>query len=298
MEQDITNFKKWQLAARPKTLPAAAAPVITGAACAIHDGSFSFLIFLAALLGAFLLQISVNLANDYFDFKNHIDTEDRLGPLRVTQSGLIKPGAVRNAMILTLFLAFILGLWLIKSGGMPILIIVIVSLICALGYSGGPYPIASNGLGELFVFIFFGPVAVCGTYYLLTHTLSFKAVAASLPVGFLITAVMVVNNLRDIDTDAKAGKRTLAVILGKAGTKTEYFILVLGAYLIPACLFAFKVYSFFILLPLVSMPQAFPLLAVISEKKGPILNETLAGTARLALVYSILFSLGIILGTG
>ncbi len=297
MESTITGFKKWQLAARPKTLPAAAAPVITGAAAAFSDGSFSFFIFCAALLGAFLLQISVNLANDYFDFKNRIDTKERLGPQRVTQSGLIKPSAVRNAMVLTLFLSLLVGCLLIKTGGFPIFAIVILALVSTLCYSAGPYPIASNGLGELFVFIFFGPVAVCGTYYLLAHTLTFKAVAAAVPVGLLITAIMVVNNLRDIKTDEKAGKRTLAVILGESGTKTGYFLLVLIAYFIPPVLFAFKLSSFYILLPLVSMPLALPLLATISEKKGRVLNETLAGTARLSLIYSILFSLGIIFGS-
>lgn len=294
MEPDITTFKKWQLAARPKTLPAAAAPVITGAAAAFSDGSFSLFIFCAALLGAFLLQISVNLANDYFDFKNNIDTEERLGPRRVTQSGLIKPTTVRNAMILCLVFSFFIGLWLISIGGIPILIIVILSILSALCYSGGPYPIASNGLGDIFVFIFFGPIAVCGTYYLLTHTLTFKAAAASVPVGLLITAILVVNNLRDIETDKKAGKKTLAVILGETGTKTEYFLLILAAYLIPTLLFAFKISSCSILLPLISMPFSFPLLVAVSEKKGPILNEILAGTAKLSLGYSILFALGIL----
>ncbi|PIE60834.1 MAG: 1,4-dihydroxy-2-naphthoate octaprenyltransferase [Desulfobacterales bacterium] len=295
MTQDITNFKKWLLAARPKTLPAAAAPVITGGAVAFCDGSVSSLIFIAALAGAFLLQIAVNLANDYFDYKHDIDTDERLGPIRVTQSGLIRPGTVRNAMLLVLSIALTIGLWLITIGGLPILIIVIASLVCTLCYSGGPYPIASNGLGELFVFIFFGPVAVCGTYYLLSGTLTPNTVIASVPIGFLITAIMIVNNLRDIVTDAKAGKRTLAVMLGTPGTKTLYFFLVLTSYLIPALMFALGTYDFSILLPIVSMPLSIPLLQSISEQKGRLLNKTLAGTARLSLVYSILFSLGFLL---
>ncbi len=295
MDQNIPTLKKWQLAVRPKTLPAAAAPVITGGAAACRDGKFSYLIFFAALVGAFLLQIAVNLANDYFDFKSKIDTDERLGPIRVTQSGLIRPQSVRNAMLLALFSALAIGLWLITVGGLPILLIVFAALVCTLCYSGGPYPIASNGLGELFVFIFFGPVAVCGTYYLLSGTLTLGAVVTSVPLGFLITAIMVVNNLRDIGTDAKAGKRTLAVVLGAPGTKTLYFILVLVSYLIPALMFASGTYSFCILMPIASMPLSIPLLYSISEQKGRLLNDTLAKTARLSLVYSIFFSLGFLL---
>ncbi len=296
MKPKSWNIKNWLLAIRPKTLPAAAAPVITGSAVAISDGSFSFFIFCAVLSGAFLLQISVNLANDYFDFKHNIDTHKRLGPKRVTQSGLIAPSSVRNAMITTLVLSLLVGVYLVTKGGLPIVIIVILSLVSALAYSGGPYPIASNGLGELFVFIFFGPVAVCGTYYLLTDTLTFKAFLTSVPVGLLITAIMVVNNLRDIKTDETAGKRTLAVILGGAGTKSEYVLLILVSYLIPPVLYALKINSIYILLPLLSMPLSYPLLITVSEKRGRVLNETLAGTARLSLIYSFLFSLGIMIG--
>jgi len=295
MNQNTSRIKNWIMAIRPKTLPAAAAPVLCGSACAVYDGFFSVLFFILSLSGAMLLQISVNLANDYFDDKHNIDTKERKGPRRVTQSGLIKPSTVRNAFVLTLGLAALIGFYMISVGGLPILLIVIFSLISAVCYSGGPYPIASNGLGELFVFIFFGPVAVCGTYYIMSLTLSLQAVVVSIPIGLLITAIMVVNNLRDIQTDQKAGKRTLAVMLGSSGTKTEYFLLILFSYLIPPLMFAFKAGSVYILLPLLTMPLSYPLLVMISEKEGTILNNALAGTAKLTLIYSVLFSVGIIL---
>ncbi|WP_300457037.1 1,4-dihydroxy-2-naphthoate polyprenyltransferase [Desulfobacula sp.] len=288
------QIKHWLLAIRPKTLPAAVCPVLVGAACAASDNAFSFVMFVAALSGALLLQISVNLANDYFDFKNKIDTHERKGPVRVTQSGLIKPETVRNATIFTLLLSLILGLFLIMKGGVVILVIVIASLICAVCYSGGPYPIASNGLGEVFVFLFFGPVAVCGTYYLMAGMGSWECMAVSIPVGLLITAIIVVNNLRDIQTDAKAGKRTLPVILGYARTKTEYFILVLLSFLLPCLMFASGWYRAAILLPLLVFHLSFPLLRAISEEKGEALNLCLAGTAKMALAYCALFSCGIL----
>ena len=287
------TLKNWWLAIRPKTLPAALCPVFAGAACAAADEIFSFTLFIAAITGALLIQIAVNLANDYFDFKNQIDTPDRKGPMRVTQSGLIPPSTVRNAFILTLTLAGILGLFLIFQGGPVILAIVVASLICCFGYSGGTYPIASNGLGEIFVFIFFGPVAVCGTYYLMAHTVSLTSLVAALPVGFLITAIIVVNNLRDIETDARAGKRTLAVMIGAANTKFIYFILVLAAFLIPCLMFASGRYSWEILLPLAAFGLCIPLLKSISEQKGEVLNLSLAGTAKLSLWFSILFSIGL-----
>jgi 1,4-dihydroxy-2-naphthoate octaprenyltransferase len=290
------KIKYWWLAIRPKTLPAAVCPVLVGAACAASDHTFLFLIFAAALAGAVLIQISVNLANDYFDFKHHIDTPDRKGPVRVTQSGLIKPETVRNAFILTQVLALLLGIFLIFKGGVVILFIVIASLVCVVCYSGGPYPIASNGLGELFVFIFFGPVAVCGTYYLMADSISFSSVAASLPVGCLITAIIVVNNLRDIDTDANAGKRTLAVILGHSNTKIGYVALILISFLMPCLMFATGRYTGFILLPLAVFKISFPLLKTISEQKGEVLNRCLADTARLSLTFSLLFSIGLLAG--
>ena len=295
---DIMKLNHWGLAIRPKTLPAAACPVVVGAACAMADHHFSFLMFICALAAALLIQISVNLANDYFDFKNNIDTEDRKGPVRVTQSGLIKPETVRNATLFTLGLCLLLGGFLVINGGPVILAIAVVSVICSLGYSGGPYPIASNGLGEVFVFIFFGPVAVCGTYYLMGHTLSRGCLTASIPVGLLITAILVVNNLRDIETDERAGKQTLAVMIGEAHTKMEYIILVLVSFLIPCLMFATGSYNAWILMPLVVFYKIVPLFDTISRHKGEVLNLCLADTAKLALLFSLLFAAGIAVSGG
>ena len=294
--KQIMIMKTWWLAIRPKTLPAAFCPVLVGAACALSQGVFSPLIFAAAMAGTLLIQISVNLANDYFDFKHGIDARDRKGPIRVTQSGLIAPESVRNAFILTLAAALVPGIFLICVGGKVILAVVLASVVCTVCYSGGPYPIASNGLGDIFVFVFFGPVAVCGTYYLMAGAVSLSSLAASIPVGFLITAILVVNNLRDIETDARAGKRTLAVIIGHGRTRAEYMVLVLGAFLIPCLMFASGGYRAAVLLPLAVFPLSFPLLRAVSEQRGEALNDILARTAKLSLWFSLLFTLGLILG--
>lgn len=284
------------MAIRPKTLPAAVGPVAVGSAAAFGDGKFVFLPAFCCLLGAVLLQIGVNLANDYFDFKNNIDSEERLGPVRVTQSGLISPVEVKRGMILCLFLAAVVFLYLATVGGLPIVIIGAASVLAALAYSGGPFPLASNGLGELFVFIFFGLVAVGGTYLIQTGTLSWLVVIAAIPPGLLITAIMVVNNLRDIDTDRKAGKNTLAVILGRSRTISEYKLLLLLSYVIPPVMLLTGVAGTLILLPLVTLPQARQLAKKIALEKGGLLNELLAGTARLSLVYSLLFAAGLVFG--
>ena len=290
------NLHHWWLAIRPKTLPAAGCPVVVGAACAFSDHNFSLLMFAAALAGALLIQVSVNLANDYFDFLNHIDTPDRKGPKRMTQSGLIPPKTVRNAFILTMLAALGLGAFLIIQGGLVILYIVIASLLGVVCYSAGPFPIASNGLGEVFVFIFFGPVAVLGTYYLMAGCVTPAVVIASLPVGLMVTAIIVVNNLRDIRTDAKAGKRTLAVILGPWRTKVEFVLLILISFVIPCLMFASGRWSWHILLPLAVFWKSWSVFKTIFEQEGEILNLALAQTAKLALMFSGLFAVGILLG--
>ena len=230
----ITSLlKPWILAIRPKTLPAAVSPVIVGTAVATADKALRPTIALSALAGALLLQIGANLANDYFDYVKGVDTPDRLGPIRVTQSGLISQKHVKIGMIITFVLATIVGSYLILAGGWPILFIGSASILIALSYSGGPYPLASHGLGDILVFIFFGFVAVCGTYYVQTLHITMLAVLLSIPVGALITAILVVNNLRDINTDRAVGKYTLAVITGKQGAKIEYAMLLISAYIVP-----------------------------------------------------------------
>lgn len=292
---DISCIEAWTLAVRPKTLPAAVSPVLVGTAAAFADDRFVLLPALAAIIGALLLQIAVNLANDYFDFKKGIDTPDRLGPVRVTQSGLISPSGVKTGLIVTLGLAVVCGLYLIYAAGWPILVIGLASIFAALAYSGGPYPLASHGLGDLFVFIFFGLVAVCGTYYVQALKLTWLVVFLAIPAGFLITAILVVNNLRDISTDSNAGKNTLAVRLGEKGTRIEYVILLTASYLIPIFLLLKGILSPWTLLSLLSLPMAFSSIRFICTESGEVLNDALAGTAKLAFLFSLLLSIGLII---
>jgi 1,4-dihydroxy-2-naphthoate octaprenyltransferase len=291
----ISRGRAWLLAARPKTLPAALSPVIVGAAAAAGDRAFAALPALAALAGALLLQIGVNLANDYFDFHSGIDTAERKGPLRVTQSGLIPPGQVRLAMAATFAAAALVGVYLVARGGAPILVVGVASILSALAYSGGPWPLASHGVADLFVFVFFGPVAVCGTYFVQAGALTPAPAAASIGPGLLITAILVVNNLRDIETDARAGKRTLAVRLGARVALAEYALLLAGAFLAPPLLLAGGVRGAAILLPLLALPLALPLVRTLATRRedGPAMNAALAGTARLTLVYCLLLGLGL-----
>jgi 1,4-dihydroxy-2-naphthoate octaprenyltransferase len=283
------------LAIRPRTLPAAVAPVVVGTGLAISQDSFRLFPALAALSGALLLQIAVNLANDYFDCVKGVDGPGRLGPIRVTESGLISPQRVKAAMIASFGCAVAAGLYLIMVAGWPILAIGLASILAALAYSGGPYPLASHGLGDIFVFIFFGLVAVCGTYYVQALHLTAFAVLAAIPVGLLITSILVVNNLRDIPTDLLAGKRTLAVILGHRGSRIEYLLLLSGAYAMPIGLWLSGSASRWVLLSHVSLPIALPLVRLVWTGKGRDLNQALAGTARLAFIFSLLLSLGLIL---
>lgn len=292
----ISAPQAWMLAVRPKTLPAAVSPVLIGTALAIKSGHFSLLPACAALVVSLLLQIGVNLANDYFDYKKGVDTEERLGPIRVTQSGLIPPQMVKKAMLGTLTAAGVSGSYLVFIGGWPILLLGIGAILSALAYSGGPFPLASNSLGDFFVFIFFGPVAVCGTYFVQAFRLSNLAVIMSLPVGLLITAILVVNNFRDIETDASTGKRTLAVRLGNRGSRAEYMILLGVAYSIPVIAAYAGLTSGHVLLVLFSIPFAAPPLRLMLHEKGRTLNQALAGTARLTFLFSLLLSAGLLLG--
>jgi 1,4-dihydroxy-2-naphthoate octaprenyltransferase len=236
------------------------------------------------------------LANDYFDFKSGIDTEGRLGPVRVTQSGLIPPARVKAAMIVIFVMSLFPGTYLIARGGWPAAVIGGASISAALGYSGGPYPLASHALGDLFVFVFFGLVAVCGTYYVQTFKLTPLVVLLGIVEGFLITAILVINNLRDIQTDHLAHKHTLAVMIGERGTRWEYTALQIGAYALPVIFWLVGQTSVWILLPGLSLPLAVRLNRTVWKTQGgPALNDTLARTAKLALVFSVLLSVGLIL---
>lgn len=224
----------WIMAARPKTLPAAAAPVLIGAGLGAFHDAFALLPAGAALVGALLIQIATNLANDYYDFARGSDTGARVGPTRVTQAGLLRPEVVRRGMETTLAAAFVVGIYLVWVGGWPVVVIGLASLACAVAYTGGPYPLAYHGLGDLFVFVFFGLVAVAGTYWVQALELIPGALLAGAGVGALTTAILVVNNLRDIDTDRVAGKRTLAVRLGRGGTRLEFVAMLLVGAAVPA----------------------------------------------------------------
>ncbi|MCB0255581.1 MAG: 1,4-dihydroxy-2-naphthoate polyprenyltransferase, partial [Anaerolineae bacterium] len=234
----MNRRQAWWLAIRPKTLPAAVGPVLVGIGLAVGDGVFSLLPALAALTGALLLQIASNLANDYYDFVKGYDQADRTGPTRVAASGLISLRELKLGLAVVLALAALVGAYLIWVGGLPILIIGVAGMISAVIYSGGPFPLSANGLGDLFVFVFFGLAAVVGTYYVQALTVTPAVWIAAIAPGTLITAILVVNNLRDIDTDARANKRTLAVRLGRAGARGEYTLLLLLAYLTPAAMLA------------------------------------------------------------
>ncbi|MFV0437051.1 MAG: 1,4-dihydroxy-2-naphthoate polyprenyltransferase [Desulfopila sp.] len=284
----------WWLAIRPKTLPAAVAPIAVGAATAFYDDVFAALPVVAALIAALVLQVGVNLANDYFDAQNDIDSGTRLGPVRVTQSGLIPPARVKGMMIGCLVVAAAVFGYLTSVGGVVLFWVGVASLLGTLGYSGGPYPLASHGLGELFVFIFFGLVAVGGTYWAQAVTITPLVVAASFPPGLLITAIMVVNNLRDRGSDALAGKNTLAVRLGEKRTIGFYRSLLAGSYLVVVLLAALA-YGWPVLLPLAVTPLARALWREIGRARGPELNDTLAQTARFALFFSFLLAFGIFL---
>lgn len=291
----LSPLKIWYLAIRPKTLPAAAGPVFVGIGLAISDGNFRFGPAAAAFLAALLLQIGSNLANDVFDFKKGTDTHERLGPLRVTQAGLLSPRQVMAGMLVVFGLSALVGLYLLSVGGWPILVIGLLSIISAIAYTAGPYPLGYKGVADIFVFAFFGPVAVCGTYYLQAGTVSAAAGWASIPSGLLVTAILVVNNLRDIETDRKAGKKTLAVRFGVKFTQSQYVLLVAGAYLVPLLMGLIAVSSYAVLLSWLSSPLVIPAIKDVYTKKGSPLNLTLAGTARLSLLFSLLFTAGLII---
>lgn len=282
------------LAARPKTLPAALSPVIVGSAVGLAEGRFDAWVAIAAFAVALFLQIGANFANDVADFRSGADTEHRLGPTRVTQSGLLAPRQVEVATALTLALAAIPGLYLVWRGGWVFAAIGLLAIGAAVAYTAGP-AYGYMGLGDIAVFLFFGPVAVAGTAYLMTHEFTTLAVLSSIPMGCLITAILVVNNLRDIETDRAAGKMTLAVRLGRAGVRVEYALLLVVSYLIPVLVWLNGLASVSVLLSFVTAPMAVMLVQRVRHEEGRALNPVLAGTARLCLLFAVAYAVGIIL---
>lgn len=281
------------MAARLRTLPAAVAPVFVGTALAIQDGEFDGFAFAAALLGALFIQVGTNLSNDYSDARRGADTEDRLGPVRVTAGGLVPPRRVLVATYVTFGLAVLCGIYLIVVAGWVLLAIGAASILAGVLYTGGPRPYGYAGLGEVFVFLFFGVVAVAGSYYVQTQDVVWQAFAASVPVGLLCAAILVVNNVRDLDTDRRAGKRTLAVRLGRARTRVLFAAMIVVSYLALAALLAGL--SWWTLLPLLTVPLALRLIETVRTRTdGPSLNGALAQAGMLELVFCLLLSAGIL----
>jgi 1,4-dihydroxy-2-naphthoate octaprenyltransferase len=289
------SVSHWVLAARPKTLSAASVPVLVGSACAFALGHLQLGPALAALGGALLLQIGANFANDVYDYEKGADTAERLGPTRAVQAGLISPAAMKRGMYAVFALALLLGIYLTFVAGPIILGIGIVSILSAIAYTGGPYPLGYNGLGDVFVFVFFGLVAVCGTAFVQLGHVPPLALWCSLPVGALATAILVVNNLRDHEQDARVGKRTLAVRWGERAVIYEYGLLLALAYAVPLYLATSATRGRFVLLPLVTLPLGRQLMRAVATERGRDLNARLAGTAKLLLLFGLLLTLGIAL---
>lgn len=291
------GISAWLLAARPQTLSAALVPVAVGTATAASEGRFALWPALAALVSAMFIQIGTNFANDLFDFQKGADNEERIGPVRATQSGLITPTQMRSAIGLVFGLAFVVGLYLVFVGGWPILTVGILAILSGLAYTGGPYPLGYHGLGDLFVFIFFGLVAVTGTYYVQALHFSWRAFAFSVPVGLLATAVLIANNIRDIDTDCKAGKLTLAVRIGRERTRVYYACTLALAWLCLLLYWMIGLSNAWILLPWLSAPKGLALVRVVNTKiDGLSLIQALIGTARLGVLFGGLMTLGILVG--
>jgi 1,4-dihydroxy-2-naphthoate octaprenyltransferase len=306
--QEVTRREAWVMAARPQTLPAAAAPVLVGAGLAVEAGVFAPLPALAALVGALLIQVGTNFANDYYDAVQGKDTPEREGFTRVTAGGLIAPDSVRRAMYLAFGLAVVVGSYLVWVGGVPILVVGLASVASGVAYTGGPYPLGYHGLGDLFVFVFFGLVAVVGTYYVQAAsfvagvpllpppgTVTLAAVVASLPVAAISTDILVVNNVRDLEEDASTGKRTLAVRFGYGFARAEYVAMLALAYAVPVW-FAATGRGFTALAPLVTLPLAVRVTrTVLTETGGAALNPALEATGKLLAAYAVLFAGGLAL---
>ncbi|HET9624105.1 MAG TPA: 1,4-dihydroxy-2-naphthoate polyprenyltransferase [Kofleriaceae bacterium] len=290
-----SRARLWIGAARLRTLPAAVVPVVVGTACAAASGGVALGPALAALGGSLAIQIGTNFANDVFDAERGADGPDRIGPLRAVSAGLITAAAMQRAMIAAFAVATALGLYLVATSGWPVVAIGVASILSGIAYTGGPWPLGYHGLGDLFVMIFFGFVAVCGTAFVQVGYVPGLAIAAAVPVGALATAILVVNNVRDRATDVRAGKRTLAVRFGRRAALVEYAALLAAAYAVPVGLaLTGRPWA---ALPVVSIPLAIARLrAVIGAADGPTFNRCLAATGQLLLVHGVLFAVGLAAG--
>ncbi|GAA0308260.1 1,4-dihydroxy-2-naphthoate polyprenyltransferase [Halarchaeum salinum] len=307
-DDTISRRRAWLMAARPHTFPAGISPVVVGVGVAYALGVFAALPALAALVGALLIQIGANFANDYYDAINGADTEEREGFTRVTQAGLIAAAEVKRAMYLAFLAATVVGCYLVYVGGLPIVVIGLASIAAGIAYTGGPFPFGYHGLGDVFVFLFFGVIAVVGTVYVQaaayapafpltppTGTLPTAAFVASVGVACVSTAILVVNNVRDMETDRKAGKYTLAVRIGYTWSRVEYVALLVVAYLVP-CWFVTHGFGYAALLPLLSLPLAASVARTVCRYDDAAhLDPALTRTGRTLACYSILFAVGLAL---
>jgi 1,4-dihydroxy-2-naphthoate octaprenyltransferase len=291
--QPLLGVRTWLLAARPKTLTAAVAPVAVGTGLAYGAGAGQWPLALAALLGALLIQVGTNLSNDYYDFRKGADTAERLGPVRVTQAGLVAPRTVLTAAVLCFGGATLVGLYLVSAGGWPVVAIGLASILAGWAYTGGPAPLGYLGLGEVFVLLFFGFVAVAGTVWVQALRLPAATWLSALSVGCTGTLLIVVNNLRDRDTDRRAGKLTLAARFGAGFARAEYVGLLAVALLAPVAAWGLGQSGPQVLLSLLALPLAIPPLRLILRAEGAALNQALADSARLQLVHGLLLAAGL-----
>jgi 1,4-dihydroxy-2-naphthoate octaprenyltransferase len=307
---DLSRREAWLMAARPQTLPAAAAPVVVGTGVALGTDAFAPLPALSALLGSLLIQVGTNFANDYYDAVQGADTDEREGFTRVTAGGLIDPTAVKRATALTFAAAVALGTYLVAVGGVPILVVGLLSVASGVAYTGGPYPLGYHGLGDLFVFVFFGLVAVVGTVYVQAAaavsglvvtpppgTISPIAVAAALPMAAITTDILVVNNVRDRDEDATTGKRTLVVRFGYGVARAEFLGMLALAYLTPPAMVVAFDAGPAVLAPLLTLPYAASVArTVLTRTDGEALNPALERTGKLLAAFAALFAVGLAVG--
>ena len=292
--QQLSKTEVWILASRPKTLLAAFVPVIVGSAIAVNDGFFRADAALVALICAVLIQMGTNFVNDLYDYLQGSDNDERIGPQRALASGLLSVKEMQLGIFFTFGLSFLLGLYLVYLSDWLIFAIGVLSIIAGFAYTAGPYPLAYNGLGDIFVFLFFGLIGTVGTYYIQAHKITAMAVWASIPVGALITNVLVVNNYRDRNTDKSSGKHTLAVIFGEKFTRIQYLLFSILSYAVPFLVyFTFK-QSLLIFLPFLSLPLSIKLIRMIYSLEGEQLNKTLELTAKLSALYGLLFAIGIL----
>ena len=290
-----SKFQSWLIASRPKTLLASVVPVFVGSALAIGESKFVLLYSIIALFCSTLIQIGTNFVNDLYDFLKGADNDERKGPARVLASGFITVNEMKIGSVMVFLAAFLLGLYLVYVGGKIVFIIGVLSILAGIAYTAGPYPLAYNGLGDIFVFLFFGIVGTTGTYYVQARNFSLLSVISSIPVGALITNILVVNNYRDIEEDRAANKHTLAVLLGKNFTRFQYLFLLGISFLTPLFLFVKYNFSYWIFLPYLTLPIAFNLVKMLFTLEGLELNKTLEISAKLSAIFGILFSIGLAL---